>query len=243
MSVDVTMQTFREDNLHGFTTQVLARPYKLTEIPQLEPNDILDLHGPRPTGLPLLARTAGVDSQFGRNARFECTITEFFGNRALPVPYSWHLVITVDGDDWPGAVRQLGKVAGFCDVMGVDVGSNEGGDKIKTLLRTQLPAQFRRGRVKAIKGIATHDWKSTEVIQGGRQFRDGKPYDDTISVYHEIGSFGGDALLGQQDAGPEGRRQRVSRRLSRPAGLALGGQGGVAHRRGAAPVAPEGRRP
>ena len=189
MSVDQTMRSFREEAQQGFTTQVLARPYKRDEIPQLAPDDILDLHGPRPKGLPLLARTAGVDSQFGRNARFECTITEWFGNRALPVPYSWHLVITVDGEDWPGAVRQLGKVAASCDVMGVDVGSNEGGDKIKTLLRTQLPAQFRRGRVKAIKGIATQDLKSTEVIQGGRLFRDGKPYDATVSVYHEIGSL------------------------------------------------------
>lgn len=186
MSVDATMQTYREDNRHGFTTQVLARPYQREEIPQLDPNDLLDLHGPRPTGLPLLARTAGVDSQFGRNARFECTITEWFGDRALPVPYSWHLVITVDGEDWRGAVRQLGKVAASCDVMGVDVGSNEGGDKIKTLLRTQLPALFRRGRVKAIKGIGTQDWESAEVIQGGRRFRDGKAFDATISVYSEV---------------------------------------------------------
>ena len=186
MSVDETMRSFREDAQQGFTTQVLARPYKREEIPQLDPNDLMDLHGPRPTGLPLLARTAGVDSQFGRYARFECTITEWFGDRALPVPYSWHLVITVDGEDWPGAVRQLGKVAATCDVMGVDVGSNEGGDKIKTLLRTQLPALFRRGRVKALKGIATHDWESTEVIQGGRLFRDGKAYDATISVYSAV---------------------------------------------------------
>ena len=186
MSVDDTMRSFREDAQQGFTTQVLARPYKREEIPQLDPSDLLDLHGPRPAGLPLLARTAGVDSQFGRYARFECTITEFFGDRALPVPYSWHLVITVDGEDWPGAVRQLGKVAATCDVMGVDVGSNEGGDKVKTLLRTQLPALFRRGRVKALKGIATQDWESTEVIQGGRLFRDGKAYDATISVYSAV---------------------------------------------------------
>ena len=40
--------------------------------------------------------------------------------------------------------------------------------------------------MKAIKGIATHDWESTEVIQGGRRFRDGKAYDATISVYSEV---------------------------------------------------------
>lgn len=186
MSVDETMQTFRENNQKGFTTQVRALSYKREDIPPLEPEDLLSLHGPPPEGTPL-AVTMGVDSQFGKNARFECSIVEWHGDRALPTPYVRnHIVVLVDGENWREAAREVGKLSRLCDMTFWDIGSNEGGDKVKTLIRTQLPHDFRQGRIKAIKGVETPDWESTEVIQGGYRHGDQRRFDYTVSVYSTI---------------------------------------------------------
>ena len=186
MSVDETMQSYREDNMKGFTTQVLARAFKRDVIPQIEPDDLLDLHGPPPSAKPL-AVTIGVDSQFGREARFECSLVEWHGDRAMPTPYvRGHWSIFVANDNWRAATRELLKAARMVDMTFVDVGSNEGGDKIKTLLRTQGGALFRQSRIKAIKGTGTTDWESTEVIQGGKRFRDKTAHDVTLAVYSDI---------------------------------------------------------
>ena len=75
------------------------------------------------------------------------------------------------------------------DVTMIDVGSNEGGNKIKNLLRKNWRRGFERGVVKCVKGQGVSDsrkWPTTEIIAYGRIHGDGKPYDETISVYTDV---------------------------------------------------------
>lgn len=189
-TIQDVMRFFNPNAISGFMTQKMARPFSSEEMPPLKEDEMEELHRKFPEGEPF-CRVVSADSQYGREARFEASIIDWYGEFIDPIPcVVEHVVIAVgneNDEDWDGATQALRDYSRNkqADVTFVDVGSNEGEQKIKNLLRKNWRGGMERNHVKCIKGQGTQDsskWPTSPILRKDRQLDDDKPYDETISI-------------------------------------------------------------
>ena len=193
-SIQDVMEFYEPDAPSGFMTQRMARAFTNEESPPLEEEELMELHRPFPDGSPF-CRVVTVDSQYGKEARYEASLVDWYGDFTDPIPcVVEHVIIAVgneDNEDWDKATQALRDYSRdkSADITFIDVGSNEGGDKIKNLIRKNWRRGMERGEVRCIKGQGIADsqkWPTTTVIAKDRHYNDDKPYDETLSIYTDV---------------------------------------------------------
>lgn len=192
-SIEETFRDFDEKNVIGFLTQKMAEAYESVDLGHVTEEELAQLHRPAPEGKPW-CRVAGVDTQFNR---FEMTLADVYGHYFEPCMYvQEHSVLHVregrSEEDWNRAFREMSVTLGEwkADMTFWDVGFNRGGKFVKEHLDQFLTVPFRRGRLKAIKGVGVKDserWPSTPPIHGEARYKvNEKPYDHTLVLYTDV---------------------------------------------------------
>ena len=186
-----TMSEFDYNNTKGFTTQKMARVYSMQQLDQLKPDFLETLKGKPPKDLPLFCTTMGIDVQTGKKARFEVTVQDTYGTYEEPVPFiRSHSKVDVIDDNWIDAGQRLNDYIKVIrpDVAMFDIGMDESGDKVRTVVNSTMSGEFRRGRVVLIKGkpIDSHRWDEADPIWNRKMFDDGHAYDELIQIHVSV---------------------------------------------------------
>lgn len=187
-SIQRTFSTFDPNNIVGFLTQVMAECYESVEIEAPNAEALEELYGVEQEGK-VWAVTAGVDTQ---GDRIEFSIFEWYGTWAEPrTRVIGHYTTFVEDDHWKKAFTTTWKaIQSFRPCMTFwDIGTNKGGDFVKSSLRKYFPTPIKRGTLMPIRGQDNSDsskWDEMPYIHTERRHKDGKMLPPHLQVNSSV---------------------------------------------------------
>ena len=192
ITIERLFADYNPNSLMGFITQDMGEPYEVTEVDQVDPDDLAKLwrrDAPEAWGK-RRCRTMGIDTQ---HDRVEYSVLDWYGSGYRPrLRVSCHRVEWKDEDGWEGVFKRMSALLDQYkpDMAFWDVGTNEGGSMVKRHLARYVGRRYRRGRVVGVKATGVPDsskWPTQPPVYGDYRFDDGRlKLDQTLAIYSDV---------------------------------------------------------